>query len=154
MSSIFGGSKQKSSSSNQAYSTIANAYTPLLSYVSDGASGLASLLSGDSSGLDAYKTATGYDATAEQGSTGITDNAAAGGLLRSGATSKALQNYGTTLSNQYATNYASQLATLAGLGLSAGSTLTSAGSTSSSSGSSKNGISSLLGAAASGTAAG
>lgn len=131
MGSIFGGSK--SSSSNKAYGTINSAFSPLLNYASKGASGIASLLGGDSSGLNAYKNAVGYDATAKMGSQGITGNAAANGLLRSGSTGKSLTSYGNTLSNQYANDYLSKLGTLAGLGMNAGSLLSNAGSTSTSS---------------------
>lgn len=152
MSSIFGGSKQKSSStsSNQAYGTLNNAFSPLLGYASQGAQGLSALLGGDVSGLNAYKNATGFDAAAEAGSRGITGNAAAGGLLRSGSTGKALQRYGQEISNQYANNYMDRLLAQANLGYQAGNILSSAGNTSqsTSSGKSKKGIGGFLGSAA------
>lgn len=147
MSSIFGGSKQKSSSSNQAYGNISQAFSPLESTATTGVNALNSLLSGDSSGFDAYKNATGFNAAAQQGSQGITGNAAAAGLLRSGSTGKALQSYGDNLQNQYASQYTNNLMNQANLGFQAGSLISGAGSTSQGSGSSKPGIGKFLGTA-------
>lgn len=162
MSSIFGGSKQKSQSTstsgNKAYDTISNAYSPLLGYASQGAQGLSALLGGDASGFNAYKNATGFNGAAEQGSRGITGNAAAAGLLRSGSTSKALQAFGDTLQNNYANQYMQQLLGQANLGFQAGNLISGAGNystgQSTSKGSSKPGIGGFLGALASGAAAG
>lgn len=146
MSSIFGGSKQKSSSSNQAYGYIKSTYSPLTSYATQGADAISALLGGDASGLQSYKDATGYNFQAEQGSRGITGNQAAAGMLRSGGTGKSLMNFGTNLNNQYAGDYLDRLLSLANLGLGAGSLISNAGNTSESSGKSKNGLGSILGA--------
>jgi len=162
MSSIFGGSKQKQSSQsdsyNKAYDTINQAYSPLLGQATTGANALAALLGGDSSGLDAYKKATGFDALAEQGSRGITGNAAASGLLRSGSTGKALQTFGTNLQNTFANNYMDKLLQQAQLGFNAGNLISGAGQvshgTSNSSSSSKPGLGGFVGSIASGLAAG
>lgn len=149
MSSVFGGSKQKSSSSssNQAYGDILQNYGGLQNEATTGTNALNALLSGDASGFNAYKNATGFNAAALQGSQGITGNAAASGLLRSGSTGKALQSYGDNLQNQYASQYTSGLLNQANLGFQAGSLISGAGSTSQSSGSSstKPGISKLIG---------
>lgn len=153
MGSIFGGSKSKSTSSNQAYGTLSTAFSPLLGYAQQGAQGLAALLGGDTSGFEAYKRATGFDAAAETGSRGITGNAAASGLLRSGSTSKALQSYGTNLQNQYSQNYLDNLLSLANTGLQAGNVLSGAGATSTSTSKSKSGLGGLVGSIASGVAA-
>lgn len=157
MSSIFGGSKQKSSasSSNKSYDFIKNTYSPLTSMAGTGANALQALLSGDTSGFESYKKATGFDAAAEAGSRGITGNAAASGLLRSGSTAKALQAFGNNMQNQYANNYMDRLLAQAGLGFQAGNLISGAGqtSTSTSSGKSKNGIGGFLGSLAGGIAA-
>lgn len=157
MGGILGGSKQKSTSksSNQAFGTINNAFSPLLGYASEGASGLSALLGGDTSGLDKYRQATGFNTQLGQGLQGITNAGAAKGLLRSGATGQGLVRYGNELSQQSAGNYMDRLLGLAGLGNTAGSILTGAGqvSDSSSSGKSKKGIGGVLGSAAGAIAA-
>lgn len=158
MKGVFGGksSKQTSHSENQAYDYLQNTFSPLTSQASTGANALSALLSGDSSGFDAYKAATGFDATAEEGSRGITNNAAANGLLRSGSTAKGLQAYGDTIQNQFAQNYLSNLFNQANLGLSAGNLISGAGQVSDSTGTSseKPGIAGFLGKLGSGIAAG
>lgn len=153
MGSIFGGSKQKSSSANQAFGQIRDTFTPVTGMAGTGADAMKALLSGDASGFNAFKAATGFDAAAEQGSRGVTGNAAARGLLRSGSTGKALQTFGQNLQNQYSSNYLDQLAKLAGIGLNAGGLIANAGQTSTSKGKSKPGIGGFLGSVASGVAA-
>lgn len=148
-SALFGGSKQKSS--NKAYGDISNAFKPALGYTTQGGDAISALLGGDASGFNKYKDATGFDWQAEQGSRGITGNAAASGLLRSGATSKSLVNYGENLQNQFADNYLTKLLGLAGLGTQAGSVL--AGSGQVSKGSSKPGLGGFLGKLGAGIAA-
>lgn len=153
MGGIFGGNKQKSSSSNQAFGQISQALGPSMGFAQQGGNALAALLGGDSSGFDKYKAATGFDFAANEGSRGITGNAAARGLLRSGGTGKSLMDFGTKLQDQYAGNYLDKLLGLGNLGLGAGSVLANAGQTSTSKGKSKSGLGGLLGTAASGIAA-
>ena len=161
MGSLFGGNKQSStsssSSSNQSYDFLKNQFGGLTGMATSGADAFQKLLSGDTSGFDAYKKATGFDAMAEQGSRGITGNAAAGGLLRSGGTGKALQSYGQQIQDQASGNYFDRLMQQAGMGFNAGNLLSGAGnvskSESSSSGKSKNGLGGLFGGIASGIAA-
>lgn len=160
MGKLFGGSSQKSSStstsSNRAYDDINRIFSPVTGMAGTGANALSALLSGDSSGFDAFKNATGFDWQAEQGSRGITGNAAAKGLLNSGSTGKALVSYGNNIQNQFANNYMDKLLQQAQLGLQAGGLISGAGnvssSTSSSSGSSKPGLGGLIGGIASGVA--
>jgi hypothetical protein len=147
---LFGGSKQKSSSDNQAFGTINSALAPTLGFVKAGGQGAQDLLSGNSSGFDAFKRAIGFDAMAERGSRGVTNNAAAGGLLRSGSSGMALQRYGQELQNETASDYLSQLFSLAGLGNQSAGVLSNAGQRSSSSGNtSSGGLGKALGKAAS-----
>lgn len=157
MGSIFGGSKSKqtASSSNQAFNQLNDTFKPMTAQAGTGANALAALLGGDSSGFNAFKNATGFDAMAEQGSRGITGNAAAGGMLRSGSTAKGLQAFGTGLQNQYANSYMDKLLAQSGLGLQAGQLISGAGNVSNSTGTSskKDGLGGFLGAAASGIAA-
>lgn len=120
---LFGGSK----SSNQAYPDIKAKFGPSADYTGEAGSAVSKFLGGDVSGFNAYKDATGFDFGAEEGSRGITGNAAAAGLLRSGPTSKALVRYGNDYQQQYAGNYLDQLLGLGKLGLGAGQLITSAG---------------------------
>src|SRR3546814_16023447 len=116
MSSVFGGSKQKSSSSNRAFDSINKSFSPLFSQATDSANEIGSFLGGDTSGFNLFKKATGFDAASETGSRGITGNAAAGGLLRSGSTSKALQAFVNEMQNPYANDYPTNLLHKANLG--------------------------------------
>lgn len=157
MSKIFGGSKSQSTSttSNRAYDDISQAYSPMMGMAGTGANALQALLSGDASGFNAYKGATGFDAMAEEGSRGITGNAAASGLLRSGSTGKALQGYGQNLQNQFAGNYMDRLLGMSGLGLQAGGLISQAGQTGESTSTSKNkpGLGGMIGQIGAGIAA-
>lgn len=156
MSSIFGGSKQQSQSTsdNRAYGQINQAFSPMFSQASGAANKIQDFLGGDSSGFNKFKDVTGFDFTSEQGSRGITGNAAANGLLRSGATGKSLVEYGNNIQNQYASDYINQLMGLGNMGFQAGSLVTGAGqrSQSTSKSSSKPGIAGTLGQLASGFA--
>lgn len=153
MSKIFGGSSQTSKSSNQAYGDIKTGFSPMFQYAGTGAEGVSKLLGGDASGFNAYKEATGFNPLAEQGSRGITGNAAARGLLRSGSTGKSLMDYGNAMNNQYASQYINQLLGLSNIGLGAGNLVAGAGQTSESKGKSKPGIGGFLGQVAGGIAA-
>lgn len=158
MDTIFGGSKNTSQgtseSGNKAFDQIQGAFSPMFGLAGGAADNISRLLGGDSSGFDAYKDATGFNALTELGSRGITNNAAARGLLRSGGTGKSLVNYGQTMQNQYAQNYLNQLLGLGNMGFQAGNLVSGAGqysqSQNTSSGKSKPGISKFIGAALAG----
>lgn len=143
--------KSSQSSSNQAFGFIKDTFAPTTGYANTGAAAMQALLSGDTSGFDAYKKATGFDALAESGSRGITGNAAARGLLRSGSTSKALGTFYNNLQNQYSGNYLDQLGKLANIGLGAGGLISGAGNVSSgtSKGGGKGGLGQAVGLGAS-----
>lgn len=150
MGGIFGSKpKSKQSSQNLAYPSLSSTFSPLYGAATTGVDAMRRFLLGDASGLESYKDATGFDALAQEGSEGILGNAAARGILRSGSTGKALQRFGSTLSNQFAGNYLDQLGKLAGLGLGAGSLVSGAGNVSSgtSSGGGKSGLGNALGTA-------
>lgn len=61
-----------------------------------------------------YLNSTGYNFQLQQGTNAITGNAAAKGLLNSGATAKALTTYGQNLASTTFNNYLSQLGANAG----------------------------------------
>lgn len=150
MSAIFGGAKKQSTerSENRAFDSVNQAFSPLFGLAGSASDQIGALLGGDASGFNAYKDATGFDFLTEEGSRGITGNAAASGLLRSGSTGKALANYGNQMQNQYASQYMNQLLGLGNMGLQAGSLVTSAGQVSEaqSSGREKPGLGGLVGA--------
>lgn len=74
-----------------------------------------------------YLKSTGYQFQLGQGEGAITGNAAAKGILNSGATAKALTGYGQGLASTTFNNYLTQLGSLAGLqGSQAGQGLTAA----------------------------
>jgi hypothetical protein len=159
MGGLFSGSKRpgasQSQSSNRAYDFLQGAFGGLTSNAAQGTNAIQALLSGDTSGFDAYKRATGFNAQAEQGSRGVTGNAAASGLLRSGGAGKALQAYGQNLQNQAAGSYMDRLQSLADTGFKAGGLIGSAGQQSTSnteSSKGKPGIGDLLMSAASSVA--
>jgi len=148
MGGIFGG-PAKSKTSNQAYGTLKDAFSGALPFTQQGGNAMMALLGGDSSGFDKFKQATGFDFLSKQGSQGITGNAAARGLLRSGGTGKALMDYGAGMQNKYANDYLSQLLGVGNLGLGAGGLLAQAGQKTKSGGGGKSGLGNALGTGAS-----
>lgn len=152
--SIFGGSKSSGSSGNKNMGMLNDKFSGVADYANTGASGLAALLGGDSSGFNAYKQATGFDDTLARGLSGITGTRAAMGMLRGGGTGKALGNYIADTQNQYANQYGSQLQGLSQIGLGAGGILSDAGKFSKQKSSSKPGLGGLIGGALTGGATG
>ena len=154
MGSLFGGSKSKSTSENQAYGAINSAFSPLFQYAGQGASGMSALLSGDATGFNKYKDAVGYDWEQNRGMDNIASKYAKIGGLDSGATLKALASFQSGLDNQYASTYLDKLLGMSSIGTSAGQLVTQAGQKSTSSSRSSPGLGGLLGAGLSGLASG
>lgn len=94
---------------------------------------LSSLLTGTgdtgaaNAGLQGYYANAGYAPAMRQLSQQVTGQGAASGLLRSGATAKALQTRGAELNQGFFNNYLQQLAGLSGLGLQAGGLVANTG---------------------------
>lgn len=82
---------------------------------------------GTQSGYNNYLNSTGYNFQRTQGSQAITGNAASRGLLNSGATGKALTQYGQNIGGSYFNNYLTQLGDQANRGLQASGQIASAG---------------------------
>lgn len=74
--------------------------------------GLAPMTAGATNGFNNYLNSTGYNFQMNQGQQAITGSAAARGILNSGATAKALTNYGQGLAGNSFNNYLSQLGNL------------------------------------------
>lgn len=124
---LFGGSRGSSESRNLAFQPIAQTFGSATQSTPQASELMSMLLGGNSQGFDAYKRATGFDPIAERGSRGVTGNAAAGGLLRSGSTGMALQRYGNEVQNQWADSYLNRLLGLGGLGIQSGQLIADAG---------------------------
>jgi len=191
MSSIFGGSKSKQQSTsqqssqsqstsnslsfNQAYPWAQQTYGGMAQNGANASNALTSLLGiggnadAQKAAFDNYKNSAGYQFQLQQGMDAINGNAAAKGMLSSGATAKALAGYGQNLASTYYNNYLDRLLGVGNQGLQAGGLVTGAGnvsqsnsqSTSSSTGTSnstgtsksKPGIGGFIGQVASGVAA-
>ena len=141
LGSLFGGSKSKSSSSNQAFGYLKDALAGTVSGGTNAFSQLSDLLGG---GFDQYKNDAGFNYALNTGTRNIAGGAAAKGLLNSGSTSKALANYESNLGNQYYNNYLDKLQSLVTGGLQGAGIIAGAGQTSTSSGKSNGGILSSL----------
>lgn len=154
MSSIFGGSQQQSSgqstnqsqSSNQAYPFIQQALGGTVNQGAGAGSQLSDMLGlngtpAQSQGFTNWQNGTGYQFGLNQGLDSVSGNAAAQGLLGSGATAKALTTYGQNYANTQYGNYTNQLQSLLGSGISAGNTIGGTGQQSSSQSQSTNGSS-------------
>ena len=145
---LFGGSKQKSSSNNQAFDYIKDALSGNVSGGNTAFSGIMDFLGlGGSDGtarsqgaLKNFMDSTGFNNILDTAVRGITGNNAAKGLLRSGATGNAIANKTTDLAQQSSQNYLNNLAQLAQLGLGSANTIAGAGGVSKGSGSSQGGI--------------
>lgn len=143
---LFGGSKNKSSSGNQAFGQLQGLLSGNIGQGNNAMSTIAALLGigGDKAGADKaynnYLTSTGYQAMMKGGQDAITGSAAAKGLLSSGATAKGLATFGQNLGKQSFGDFLGQLTGLGQYGLNSANTLASAGQTSSSSGKSSGGI--------------
>jgi len=162
ISDIFGGSNNSSSSSssNQNNGLITSTYGNQMTNGTTANNYLQSMLTGTgdtaaaNKGYSNYLQQAGYQPAMTALSKNITGQGAASGLLNSGSTTKALQNSGAQLNNQFYNNYLQQLAGQSSQGLQAGSLVANTGQTSSSSGSGQlsNGLLSGLGPIAGGLA--
>ena len=74
-----------------------------------------------------YLNSTGYNFTTSQGINAITSNRAASGLLNSGSTLKALDQFGQANAQTYGNNYLNQLGAVSGQGLTAGAAIAGVG---------------------------
>jgi hypothetical protein len=121
-------------SSNINNDLVKGIYTPQAQQGAQGTNYLTSLLTGQGDvgaaqgGYDQYLQNAGYDNALKRMSQEVVGGGAASGLLRSGATAKALQSRGAEINQGYFNNYLSSLSGLSNLGLQSGQLLTSAGS--------------------------
>lgn len=150
MSSIFGGSKQQSTSSNQAFPQLSQSLGGTINNGASAGNSLANLLGlgggpAQTQGFQNFRDSTGYQFGKDQGLNSITGNAATQGLLNSGGTLKAMDTYGQNYANTQYGNYTGMLQQLLGAGNQAGGVLSSAGNVSQSTGSSTKGAGGFIG---------
>lgn len=82
---------------------------------------------GAQAGYQNYLQQAGYAPAMREMSRGVVGTQAAGGMLNSGSTSRALQSRGAEINQGLFNNYLQQIANLSGLGLQAGGLVTNAG---------------------------
>lgn len=158
--SVFGGSKKKEESKNLAYPFIKDTFGSVAQNTARGTDFISALLglSGDgaaqSSAIQKLSDSAGMKFIMDQGSRAITGSNAARGLFRSGATGKALQDYGQNVGSTYMGSMLDRLFNLTNTGIQAGGLITDAGRYSKGKVSEKPGIAKFLGSIASGGAAG
>lgn len=140
---LFGGesSKQKSESGNKFADQINKSFSPWVSQGTAGYGQAANILGLGGEGarteaLDDWWKSSGGDFLLDQGLDQITGNAAAGGLLRSGSTLKAMENYRSNLASTKLSEYFNMLQGFNQQALGAGSLISNAGQYSKGSGSS------------------
>lgn len=132
MGSLFGGGGSTSTTKNVNNDLIKSLFTSPAGFTGTAGNALASLfgLNGSQAGTDAFNN--WYNSTAgnfglQQGMQAINGNQAARGLLNSGSTLKALNQFGQNYGATQIQNYMSNLLGLGNLGLGAGSLITQAG---------------------------
>jgi hypothetical protein len=136
MSKIFGGSKSKSqqtstsSSNNLAYQPIQQGYMPEATNAFQ--SGARALQLGLAGGYDKYRENTGADFWEQLGLRKTAGGFSGRGLYNTGATMKALTNYGTGIQSASYNDYLAQQAKLAELGIGGGNLVAGAGQVSNS----------------------
>lgn len=143
---LFGGSGSKNSSGNLNYGTLTNSLMPSVGVGNNALSSIQGLLGlgGDpaqgQAGFQNYLNSTGHDFRMQEGTRAITGSNAAKGLLNSGATLKALNQYGQNLGSQDFANYLGQVGGLVTAGQNSANTVAAAGQYSKGKGSSQGGI--------------
>lgn len=135
--SLFGGSTQKSQSvsENKAFPYIQEAFSPFVATGQQANSSMADLLGlngtpAQTQGFDNWRGSTGYNFGLNQGMNAITGSAAAKGLLNSGATARALSQFGQDYGATKFGDYMSQLQGMVNPAMQAGGLITNAGQTS------------------------
>lgn len=144
---------QTSQSGNYAYDALSSAYKPTIQQGVDAGSALSALLGlgGDASAQQAafqrFLDGSGYQFALDQGNRAITGTAAGRGLLRSGATARALSDYGQKTGMSFFNEYLNRLSQQQAAGIAGGGLTAQAGQWSKSDGKTtqSGGIGSILG---------
>ena len=137
LGTLFGGSKNSSTSDNKSYDFLKDS---LGGVVGGGVNFINMLKDELSGGFEGYKKKSGFNAELGEGLRGITGGRAAMGALRSGDTGKAYLRYGDDLASRRYENYLNQMKGGGDQSLNAAGILANAGQTSTSKGKSSNGV--------------
>lgn len=137
LGTLFGGSKNSSTSSNKAYDYLKD---QLGGAIGQGTNFLGRLGDELSDGFEGFKKKAGFNFQLGEGLRGISGTGAASGLLRSGGTGKALMTFGNNLQSGMYGNYLDRLSGMSNQGLQAAGILAGAGQESTSKGKSSNGV--------------
>lgn len=134
-------SQSQSSSSNQAFPMLSQALGGQVTNATGASDQLANMLGlngpqGQNQAFQNWQNSTGYQFGLNQGQQAITGSNAAKGLLNSGATAKALDQFGTNYANTQYQNYLNPLQNLISSGNQAGGVIGATGGISNSSSSS------------------
>lgn len=131
----------KSESGNKAYDYIKGAYSPMVQGGTDAFGYTNNLLGiGKEGGFQNYLDSAGYNFIKDEAMSGLTNSAAGQGMLRSGATAKALQDRAANIGRTYFDNYLNHVTDQSKLGLAAGGLISGAGQYSKSKGATQGGM--------------
>lgn len=145
---LFGGSKNKSKSDNQAYPMLSQQLGGNIAQGNNAMGTLAAFLgigtpeqrAGADGTLKNFLDSTGFKFLLDTGSKAITGNNASKGLLRSGATGQRLQQFGQDLAMTKTNELMQNLTSLGNYGMQSAGTIANAGQRSQSKGTSSNGV--------------
>lgn len=134
-------SQGQSSSDNQSYGLLSSMLSGTLGNADKASAQMADMLglngaTGQNAGFQKFLDSSNFNFINDQGGRSISGNAAAKGLLGSGAFGKSISDYGQNTAKSYLNDYLAQLMGTGNQGISAGSTISGAGGRSSSSNSS------------------
>ena len=140
-STSFQQSQGQSSSDNQSYGLLSKMLSGTLGNADKASAQMADMLglngaTGQNAGFQKFLDSSNFNFINDQGGRSISGNAAAKGLLGSGAFGKSISDYGQNTAKSYLNDYLQQLMGTGNQGISAGSTISGAGGRSSSTNSS------------------
>lgn len=124
-----------SETSNQAFDQLNDTFKPTTGLTSSASTAIGDLLGlngagASDEGFKKFRDSSGYNFIKDEGINGITGSKAAGGLLNSGSTLRAVTGYSSNLADQFLNQYLAQLNGLSDTGIKAGQVISGAGGTS------------------------
>lgn len=148
-SSLFG-KKKPATSDNKAYQQLNSSFSPWIAQGSQGMGQYANILGLGGEGaqqgaLDNWWNSSGGDFLMNQGTDQIVGNRAAGGLLRSGGTSKSIEDYRSGLASTKLSEYMGMLDNMNKNALGAGNIISGAGAESTGASTSGGGLGKAIG---------
>ena len=125
-------SESTSESGNQAFDQLNETFRPSTGLTSSASTAIGDLLGlngadANTEGFKKFRDSSGYNFIQDEGINGITGSKAAGGLLNSGSTLRAITGYSSNLADQFLNQYLAQLSGLSDTGIKAGQVISGAG---------------------------